>query len=430
MSRGRPWILSVGIPVLLLYGTLAVAQLRSARAMTEFKRLQKTYPPDSLQRAPAEVQHRKGEVLALAERMAPDNPEVAFQTALFHLVQAETESLQPEGRTESPAHGPDPRLMGSLNEGMKWIDRAIDLNPGYAEYPFVKATILQNLEGTSETPGSSDTRNRVTALLRLSHRLDPYRPALHYRLGSFWIALGEQEEARRALTIALIDIQRNARAVFDLLWSTVADVSELRTFIGEDAFARALLARFLRDHGFVEQARSEFEAVAAQPSLDYQTATIMFDLAVEEMRTVEARKILSKVNPRAGGVSALQRAHLKYLEGQSYFLENRIQDAINCYENAIRFDADTSYIHEALGNAYQRTGEYQRAIARYLLVLNRAGNLLDSKKVGNLHVELASAYEQNHQYKEAIEHYLKAAEVDPENLTAQKRASELSRQYL
>src|SRR4030095_3897310 len=105
-----------------------------------------------------------------------------FQTSLFHLVRAETESLQPEGSAESTARGPDPRLVGSLKEGLRWINRAIVLNPCYAEYPFVKATLLQNLEGTQELLDSGTIRSRVSALLRLSHRLDPYRPGPPPRL--------------------------------------------------------------------------------------------------------------------------------------------------------------------------------------------------------------------------------------------------------
>src|SRR5262245_6040501 len=142
MPKRRLLMMALGIPGLLLYATLGIAQWRAANAFGEFKALQKAYPPDSLQPIPPSIQTNQLDALTRAERLAPDNPEIAYQTALFHLVRAETESLQsmPGGRKDSSPH---PRLASSLQAGLTWINRAMLRNPGYAEYPFVKATLLQ-----------------------------------------------------------------------------------------------------------------------------------------------------------------------------------------------------------------------------------------------------------------------------------------------
>ena len=431
MPERRVWLMALGIPGLLLYATLGVAQWRSSLAMNEFKGLQKTYPPNSLKKVPAEIQLRKLRALALAERLAPDNPEIAYQSALLQLVHAETESLQPQPDAAKSGDEQDPRLRSSLKEGLAWINRAIILNPGYAEYQFVKASILQNLSGIpgAEEPGSA-TPVAVAALLREADNLDPYKPSLHFRIGSFWIALDERDEARDALAVSLSDTLLYAPAVFGLLWSSVDDVGELEGLVGNSPLARALLITFLFDHGYAREAAAEFESGIMESPMDYSTVVTLVDYALRTKNSPAARTILAKIDPRSGTLTTLQQAHLKYLEGQSFFAEERLQDAIKCFEDAISIGTEDSYIHEALGNAYQETGDYDRAIARYLLVLNRTANVMDVKKVSILHAELAAAYEKKEEFAKAIEHYFKAAQIDPTNIAAQRRASELSSQHL
>jgi tetratricopeptide (TPR) repeat protein len=424
-------MLALGIPGLLLYGTLGVAQWRTSLAMNEFTRLQKAYPPDSLKNPPAEIQLGKLQSLTLAERLAPDNPEVAYQTSLLHLVRAETESLQPPAHPAGIEDDQDPRLAASLKDGLAWINRAIILNPGYAEYQFVKASILQNLSGIpGEESEASVTPKAVASLLHEADRLDPYRPSLHFRIGSFWIALDERDQARDAFAITLSDSIHYARPVFSLLWSSVNDVSDLEKFVGESSLARALLTTFLLDHGYSNEAESEFKNTISLPLADYSAVVELADYALRTGNPSAARTVLTKIEPNDGSLTSLQRAHLKYLQGQSFHAEGRLQDAIACFEDAIRIGTEDSYIHEALGNAYQETGDYDRAIARYLLALNRMATVMEPTKVSILHTELAAAYEKKEDFAKAIEHYFRAAQIDPTNISAQKRASELTSQHL
>ena len=426
----RVWLMALGIPGLLLYATLGVAQWRSSLGVNEFIRLQKANPPNSLKRVPEAIQLRKLQALSLAERLAPDNPEIAYQISLLHLVRAETESLQPPSDSGSES-AQNPRLVASLKDGLVWINRAIILNPGVAEYQFVKASTLQNFSGL---PGveveASATPAAVASLLREADRLDPYKPLLHFRIGSFWLALDERDEARDALSVALSDSIHYAPQVFSLLWSSVDDVSELEGLVGKSPLARALLTTFLLDHGYKEAAEAEFESARSLQSMDYWTVVTLVDYALRTANPSAARTILGKIDPRSGTLTSLQQAHLKYLQGQSFYAEGKLQDAIECFENAIRLGTEDSYIHEALGNAYQETGDYDRAIARYLLVLNRTASVMEPKKASNLHAELASAYEKKQDFAKAIEHYFRAAQIDPSNLGAQRRASELSSQHL
>jgi tetratricopeptide (TPR) repeat protein len=421
----------LGIPGLLLYATLGVAQWRSDLAMKEFTRLQRAHPPNSLKKVPAQIQLQKLQALSLADRLAPDNPETAYQTSLLHLVRAETESLQPPSDSTEPTHEQVQRLELSLKNGLSWINRAITLNPGYAEYQFVKASIIQNLTGLDETADEEGAIKAVTSLLHQADQLDPYKPSLHFRMGSFWIALGNNVEARNAFSVALMDSYQYANPVFAVLWSTALDVNELRGLVGNEPLARALLTAFLFEHGFTMEAEAEFDLVSAMSPLDYPTVTTLADYALKAGKPSGARMIIEKIDSRRQELIPLYQAHLKYLEGQSFHAEGRLQDAIVCFEQAIGIDSDVSYIHEALGNAYQQAGDFDRAIARYLLVLTRSTEVpLGDKKISNVHVELASAYEKKMEFVKAIEHYFIASQLDPTNIAAQKRATELSRQHL
>ncbi len=125
-----------------------------------------------------------------------------------------------------------------------------------------------------------------------------------------------------------------------------------------------------------------------------------------------------------------QQARLEYFRGQSFFLENRHQDAINSFEMALALDPNVYYIHEALGNACAAVRDYDRAIARYLLVLNKTGDSLPPRQAAMLHVELASAYEKKFLFADALLHYSRAVMLDPSNVIAQRRAVEISREHL
>ncbi len=423
MPDRRSWLLFLGIPGLLLYATFGVAQLRSARALAEFKQLQRVYPPDSLKVPPPEIQTRKIGTLLLAERLAPDDAEVAFQLGLMHMVKAEVDSFNP-----SPADGDaEKRMQDSLRAGLRWIDRAIELNPGEAEYHFVKATLLQNLNGIVDA-GNSATSQEVFRLLRLADRLDPYRPGLHFRIGSFWVSLGEKEEARRALSVALSDTFRFARPVFNLLWSVVADPGELADFVGDEPLSRALLGDFLWMHGYREEAQGQFDKVGASPSFDFRTGEALIVHYLREYQAEKARGIIARMERFEPKLAPFHRARLELFRGKAYAQERRFQEAISCYERSLELDPANVQSHLELAEAYLQEGEPQKAIARWHFVLSRSLPVpREIAAPGEIHYSLGRAYEALGDRERALAEYLRASSEDPGNALFSEKATTLTR---
>lgn len=428
MSNRRVWLMALGIPGLLLYATLCVAQWRSSLAMQEFTRLQKAHPPDSLKKVPAEILLGKLQALTLAERLAPDNPEVSYQTALFHLVRAETESLQPTAGSAGSGNERDPRLAASLKDGLGWINRAIILNPGYAEYQFLKASILQNLTGV---PGAeaeaSATPAAVDSLLREADRLDPYKPLLHFRTGSFWLALGQNDEAKASFSIALKQSPVLAQRVMPLLWSMSSSMSELRTLFNHSPRICVLVAQFLSEHGFDEEAQEEFAEAAEHAKDDYQVVVALVTHYLSIGDTARVTKLILEVEA-AGRISdPREKASLRYLAGQALYREARIQEAIQAYESALRLDDTQVHIHHSLALAYVKAGLYEKAIARWqFLQAHFADAPLSPTASTAMHVGLGEAFEKESRLTDALAEYLKAAALDPGNDKITEKIKELS----
>jgi tetratricopeptide (TPR) repeat protein len=424
----RVWLMALGIPGLLLYATLGVAQWRSSLAMNEFTRLQKAYPPDSLKKVPAEIPLQKLQALTLAERLAPDNPEIAYQTSLFHLVRAETESLQPPSDSAGSENENDSRLAASLKEGLAWINRAITLNPGYAEYPFVKASILQNLSGLpGEEVEQGAVPKAVASLLHEADRLDPYRPSLHFRIGSFWIALDERDQARDAFAITLSDSIHYARPVFSLLWSSVDDVGDLQNFVGDSPLSRALLGDFLWIHGYPKEAQVQFDKVEAAGSLDYLTGEALIGHYIREHEGERARKVIDRMQKSGPRLSLFYQARLEYFRGKSLYQEQRYQEAIGCFERSLSLDPSVIQSHLDLASAYLEEGQPQKAIARWRFILARGIPVpQEVAGPGEIHFGLGRAYEALGDRSRALSEYLRASSEDPGNVNFSRKASEIT----
>jgi tetratricopeptide (TPR) repeat protein len=428
MHDRRVWLMALGIPGLLLYATLGVAQWRSALAMNEFKRLQRANPPDSLKGVPAKIQMQKLRFLTLADRLAPDNPEIVYQTALLHLVRAETQSLQPQSDSADSQDETNPRLHASLRDGLVFINRAIILNPGYAEYEFIKATILQNLSGVPGAPDeNSATRAAVAALLREADRLDPFKPSLHFRIGSFWIALDERDEAREALAITLSDSINYARPVFSLLWSFVGDVSDLQNFVGESSMSQALLGDFLWTHGYREEAEVQFERVEAAKQLDYLAGEALISHYIREHQGERARRVVDRMEKSEPKLSLFYQARLEYFRGNSFYQEQRYQEAISCFERSLSLDPSVIQSHLNLASAYLEEGQPQKAIARWRFVLARGIPVPpEIAGPGEIHFGLGRAYEALGDRGSALTEYLRASSEDPANPNFSRKASEIT----
>jgi len=430
MPRERPFLLAVGIPGLLLFGVLVTLQWRSALALSEFRVLQTDYPPDSQHPSPAAVLGRKMTRLAEAARLAPTDPEPAYQLALLNLVRAEATSLSP---TDSSAHlgsGPDRGLKVMLTAGLRAIRQAILRNPGVAEYHLTAALLLQNLSGTDlEGPTGTGSEKAVMAHLGTSGVLDPYKPSLHFRLGSFQVALGDREAAKRDFAVALMDGYHFARPVFDVLWSSVEDVEELRRFLNGEPLTHALLADFLWTHGYQSEAEKEYHLAESRHPIECRTGELLIQQGFRTGNLPRVQETIATLERHRDDLTPYQLARLRYFGGQAFFLEKRYEEAVAALEKALEIDPHVYYVHEALGDAFVQVGDYDRAISRYRLVLDKTRNLTP-KQAAALHVKVAKVHEKRQQFVQALEQYFIAVRLDPANEVAQRRADELSREHL
>ena len=60
------------------------------------------------------------------------------------------------------------------------------------------------------------------------------------------------------------------------------------------------------------------------------------------------------------------RAHEKYHQGLSYFQDDRYQEAIESFKQAIQLEPDSGEAHYNLGLAYQRLGSLDKAILLFV----------------------------------------------------------------
>jgi len=428
MGRARLLVLALGIPGLLLYGTLATAQWLGNAALAEFNRLQKEHPSDSMETEDPKIAARKRAALALAARFIPDQSEPAYQAALQNLVLAESESLHPAVSVQNLDSGPDAKVAVLLREALRSINRAIELSPGKAEYPFVKATVLQNLPASLPGSDAVAVEDAVSRLLTTADRLDPYLPSLHYRIGSFWLALGNRERAKHAFTVALRDKYRFASSIFSLLWSSVKNVQEIQNFVADDAACRVLVADFLWYQGYRDAAKEQIEKVETAENFDYGVAEALIEHLLRAERYESARGVIDRTGRQQRSISAHNSARLQFFRGRSFFLQGRYQEAIDCFERSLAADSYLVQAHVALASAYLEGGEPEKAIARWRFVLSHAMQVPSGAAgPGEVHFGLGRAYEALGDKKNALGEYLRASAEDPTNATYARKASELSR---
>ena len=90
--------------------------------------------------------------------------------------------------------------------------------------------------------------------------------------------------------------------------------------------------------------------------------------------------------------------------GNTYFINGKCKEAIDCYLKYKEIDASDSYgIDKYIGDAYCKMGQYKEAIDYFLTY---------EATDGRCKIELANAYYSNGQFNEAVETLLKSAESE------------------
>ena len=105
--------------------------------------------------------------------------------------------------------------------------------------------------------------------------------------------------------------------------------------------------------------------------------------------------------------------------GYTLGLQDRDDEALEYYKEALKLDKDNSYVHQAMASIYRKNGEYASA----KLHLNSLVELDDSNPItyynyGNLYVDMKHI-------EEAKRMYLKALELNPDFKEAKEELEKL-----
>ena len=103
-----------------------------------------------------------------------------------------------------------------------------------------------------------------------------------------------------------------------------------------------------------------------------------------------------------------KKANYYYELGKIYRKQERYEEAIAAYQQAIQLDPKNARYHYELGEVYRKQERYEEAIAAYQQATN-----LDPKDTFS-HYELGNIYRKQERYEEAIAAYQKAAQLRPE----------------
>ncbi|MBP0001581.1 MAG: DUF563 domain-containing protein [Cyanobacteria bacterium SID2] len=117
-----------------------------------------------------------------------------------------------------------------------------------------------------------------------------------------------------------------------------------------------------------------------------------------------------------------QLAHKHYLEGNAHFNENRLENAIECYQNAILLQPDIADYHYNLGNTYFSKQDIDRSIPCYQTAIQNKSDFVEA------YFNLSHAYEIQQKIETAIRGYHRVIAFDADCVKAFDRLAKLQLQ--
>jgi tetratricopeptide (TPR) repeat protein len=265
VSRGRTVALS--FPLLAAMALLATTALRLDRAEANYLRFKATGAREALMRAEALVPEEELYPVRLSALLRKDASATGLSLA---------------------------REIAKLEEALAEIERAVALNPAHAESHFYRGEILGELGRRAEAEKS----------LRTAERLGPLIENLRRRVGEYSLARWEVTRSRSYLQCAQESFEA-ANSILPgpslfsrLLAEPLVDEESLRLALGPSPDEKALLARFLLQHGkaapaieLLREAGPRHRAALAQALLDQDREEEAFRILLDDAAI--ARRILA-----------------------------------------------------------------------------------------------------------------------------------------
>ncbi len=101
-------------------------------------------------------------------------------------------------------------------------------------------------------------------------------------------------------------------------------------------------------------------------------------------------------------------------EGNECYESGEMERALTCYTKALnrKYEESKPLLHTNIGNVFYKLGEYDKALAEYLLANSMAEN--DSIKADSYY-NSGNAYFQKQMYEKAVESYIESLKINPDN---------------
>ncbi len=279
----------------------------------------------------------------------------------------------------------------SLEDAKEQFQKALELRPNFP--PF-----LNDLGLAAYYAEDYDEAIRE---FQAALNVDPNYADAHANIASAYVAKGQYEDAIKHGNIAVALAPRHGGA----------HVALGLAYYYTDDIPRAIV-HFT-------------EAIEARPQ-DYRSYIDLGNCYYVNESWHRAREAYRKALERLPGVrikgTAVQRAYIYYLIGQTFYNAYLYDEAIRAYNEALAIDPSYYDALVAQARAYVGLKRY-RAAER---ALNTALQLSPSSEAeAQVHKEMGQMYEQEGQIHQAIAEYTRALQSDPNNLEAQRAIQRL-----
>ena len=169
--------------------------------------------------------------------------------------------------------------------------------------------------------------------------------------------------------------------------------------------AKLAYAQLCERHGQVKEATSIYEAlVKGRNQEGRQSAMHRLAVMAAKRGDFERADEYFKMASAAGDITAELLNDLGYC----YYLQDRFDEAIACYNGALEKNPDSKSALNNLGLAYGQQGKFDKA----MIAFQRAGN------DAHVHTNMAYVFAQQNQLDQSQKHYLKAISLDKDNRAA------------